>query len=124
MVSRTARCGCGQLSIACDGEPAKVSLCHCLECQRRTGSVFGIAAFYPVAATAVTGESRIWRRVADSGFELALHFCGTCGATLFWYPARLAGRVGVAVGAFADPGFPAPSQSVFGQHRHAWVQTP
>jgi hypothetical protein len=37
---RTATCACGQLQIVCTGEPMKVSACHCLECQRRTGSPF------------------------------------------------------------------------------------
>lgn len=43
---REAACQCGRLVIRCSGEPAAVSLCHCLDCQRRTGSVFGVGAFF------------------------------------------------------------------------------
>ena len=46
MKSRVATCACGQLQVTCRGEPRKVSLCHCLDCQKRTGSAYGIAAFY------------------------------------------------------------------------------
>jgi hypothetical protein len=46
MPSRTAACHCGRLSLTCEGEPKKVSMCHCLDCQRRTGSAFSVAAFY------------------------------------------------------------------------------
>jgi hypothetical protein len=41
VATRTAACNCGQLCITCEGEPVRVSMCHCLECQRRTGAVFG-----------------------------------------------------------------------------------
>ena len=45
MLTRFAACVCGQLTASCSGDPAQVSLCHCLACQRRTGSTYGIAAF-------------------------------------------------------------------------------
>ena len=121
-VTRTARCSCGQLLIECHGEPTKVSICHCLECQRRTGSAFGIAAFFEIDDTKVVGQSQAFTRQGDSGFPVTLHFCGTCGSTVFWYPARKPSVVAVAPGSFADPAFPAPSQSVYEQHRHPWVE--
>jgi hypothetical protein len=123
-MTRTASCSCGQLRIRCDGEPAKVSLCHCLECQRRTGSTFGIAAFFDAAATEIAGMSSTYRRVSDNGFPVTLHFCGTCGSTVYWYPSRKPDAVAVAVGCFADPAFPAPSQSVYEEHRHGWTALP
>src|SRR3546814_5793244 len=36
-MERDASCHCGKLILRCRGEPAKVSLCHCMDCQRRTG---------------------------------------------------------------------------------------
>jgi hypothetical protein len=38
-MTRHAACSCGQLHLAIDGEPSRISMCHCLECQRRTGAV-------------------------------------------------------------------------------------
>jgi hypothetical protein len=124
MTRREACCACGQLRIECREEPSKVSVCHCLECQRRTGSPFGIAAFFDIAATETTGLSRSYRRVSDSGFPVTLHFCETCGSTVFWYPSRKPTQVAVAVGCFADPLFPPPTQAVYDQYRHEWVVTP
>lgn len=120
-MERTASCSCGQLEIECSGEPTKVSLCHCLECQRRTGSAFGIAAFFEIDATKILGKSRAFTRQGDSGFPVTLHFCETCGSTVFWYPARKPSAVAVAVGSFADPEFPAPEQAVYEASRHAWL---
>jgi len=121
---RTAACTCGRLSIACAGEPDKVSLCHCLECQRRTGSAFGLAAFFDRAAIRPTGPSQTYERTSDGGHPVRFHFCGRCGSTVYWYPARTPARVAVAVGCFADPGFPAPTQTVFTERGHGWAATP
>jgi len=40
------------------GEPIRVSICHCLACQRRTGSVFGAQARFPQEAVTVSGNSK------------------------------------------------------------------
>jgi hypothetical protein len=49
MATRKASCNCGQLSVTYDGpDPARISLCQCYECQRRTGSVFSMQARLPV----------------------------------------------------------------------------
>jgi hypothetical protein len=39
MTIRRAACSCGQLHLTIEGEPSRISMCHCLECQRRTGAV-------------------------------------------------------------------------------------
>lgn len=124
MTVRTARCSCGRLEVRCTGEPASVSLCHCLECQRRTGSTYGIAAFYPRAAVEPSGPATAYTRPSDSGHPVTFHFCPHCGGTVYWEPRRMPDFIAVAVGAFADPGFPAPGRSVYGQHRHPWVAGP
>jgi hypothetical protein len=118
---RTATCACGNLSMSCEGEPTKVSLCHCLDCQRRTGSTYGIAAFFRRSDVNTKGEDRIFTRTSDSGSSVEHHFCPRCGCTVFWYPQRMPDLVAVGVGSFADPAFPAPSQAVFSRSRHHWV---
>ncbi|TIT30564.1 MAG: aldehyde-activating protein, partial [Mesorhizobium sp.] len=40
MITRRAECSCGQLSAVCSGEIVRISVCHCLDCKRRTGSAF------------------------------------------------------------------------------------
>lgn len=121
MMQRTASCACGNLSVTCRGEPAKVSLCHCLDCQRRTGSTYGVAAFFKRSDVTAEGEDRIFTRASDSGSSVEHHFCPRCGSTVFWYPQRMPDLIGVGVGSFADPAFPAPSQAVFSRSRHPWV---
>ena len=45
-MARTAYCSCGALRLDVSGEPDAVVACHCGECQRRTGSVFDVGAYY------------------------------------------------------------------------------
>jgi hypothetical protein len=120
-VERTASCSCGALKLRCQGEPTKVSLCHCFSCQRRTGSTHSIAAFFLRENVTVEGVARRYARPSDSGFDVTFSFCPTCGSNVFWEPDRLPDRIGVAVGAFADPAFPAPSQQVYEECRHPWL---
>ena len=118
---RIARCACGQLQAHCTDVPLSISLCHCLECQKRTGSTYGIAAFFDRDGVRIEGASTIFERPSDSFYPVVHHFCPRCGSTVFWYPLRKPGVIAVAVGAFADPHFPAPTQAVYDQHRHYWV---
>nr|WP_291709871.1 GFA family protein [Bradyrhizobium sp.] len=100
-------------------------MCHCANCQRRTGSVFGIAAFFDRGAVSlVQGASKTYTRDSASGKHVTFHFCPECGSTIFWEPERLPHLIGVAVGALADPSFPQPQQSVWTDMKHAWLGLP
>ncbi|WP_114239716.1 GFA family protein [Dyella sp. C9] len=123
MVTRTASCGCGQLSIRVHGEPLGVGVCHCLACQQRTGSVFAALASFR-APYEVTGTATEYVRTGDQGSRFRFRFCPVCGTSLFHTEEGRDGSVSVAVGGFADPQFPPPQDSVYDCRRHAWVQLP
>ena len=125
MTQRFASCTCGKLRLSCQGEPTRVSMCHCLDCQRRTGSLFSIAAFFERSAvTVVDGASKTFTRNSVTGKDVTFHFCAECGSTVFWEPERMPQLIGVAVGAFGDPSFPPPEQSVFTTDKHGWLTLP
>jgi hypothetical protein len=122
---REAACCCGGLRIELGGDPLLVSSCHCLACQRRTGAVFGSTSFFAKTQIVSTqGERRAFRRRADSGAWLTFQFCPNCGSTVFWENERTPDRVGVAVGSFADPHFPAPVRTVWTESKHDWLTFP
>jgi len=117
---RIAQCCCGSLKAEADGEPAVISLCNCIECQRRTGSPFGVGAYYDAQQVRLSGISTVYEREVE-GRKLSFHFCPSCGSTVYWQTANHPNRYGVAVGAFADPNFPKPMRSVFERSRHDWL---
>ena len=125
MTTREAACSCGQLRLTCVGEPVRISMCHCLECQKRTGSPFGVQArFRREQVTAIEGKATEFSRVGDEGNRITLRFCPECGSTLYWTISNFPDLIAVAVGGFADRDFPAPRISVYESRRHPWVMVP
>src|SRR5262245_54274336 len=121
---RTATCSCGQLKVSCTGDPIRISMCHCLACQRRTGSAFAIQARWPSDRVTIEGQAHEYVRVGDEGSRATFRFCPTCGATVYWDNDGLPGSIAVPVGAFADPTFPPPQIAVYSVRRHPWTVMP
>jgi hypothetical protein len=126
MESRDAACHCGQLRLEVTGEPFAISICNCLACQRRTGSAFGMQAGFNADQVRVLGEFNDFARISDEPDhkEHVFHFCPTCGSQVFYTEPTEPGLIVVSVGSFADPAFPAPTESGYDSRRHAWVQLP
>ena len=124
MINHLASCSCGKLTASAQGDPVRVSICHCLACQKRTGSVFGAQARFPGDAVTVEGRSTAYVRIGDEGGVARFHFCPECGATVFYLEDGEPGIVAIPVGAFADPNFPSPSVSGYEERKHRWVGLP
>ena len=124
MSTRQASCSCGKVRVTCEGEPVRLSMCHCLACQRRTGSVFGVQARFPRELVTIEGETKAFSRIAESGNTITYGFCPGCGSTMFWTGPGFPDLIAVAVGAFADPKFPPPRHSVYERTQHSWARTP
>ena len=125
MTTREAACSCGQLRLTVAGDPLAISLCHCLACQRRTGSAFGMQAGFNADQVHVVGRSTEYARISDEADrqEHVFHFCPDCGSTVFYAePER--DLVVVMVGAFADPTFPPPTESGYESRMHPWLSLP
>jgi hypothetical protein len=73
MTTRHATCNCGQLRLTIEGEPSRISMCHCLECQRRTGAVISNQARFRREQVTFAGKATAWMRTAESGNALTFH---------------------------------------------------
>lgn len=121
---RIASCGCGGLKAAISGEPSDIYVCSCEVCQQRSGGAFTYAAIFPEADVTVTGESRSWRRKAQSGRWIENSFCPTCGIAVFFRSQGLPGMIGIAVGCLSDRDFPKPNRVFWASRRHRWLEWP
>jgi hypothetical protein len=124
MTTREASCSCGQLRVTTEGEPIRVSICHCLACQRRTGSAFGVQARFHPDNVRIEGRHTEYTRISDDGEPRTFSFCPDCGSTVFYGLDVEADMIAIPVGAFADPSFPAPIRSIYESRQHAWVALP
>ena len=127
MTSRTASCRCGQLRATVTGEPARVSVCHCLNCKKRSGSAFAVQARWPSAQVQVDGASNTFVKVAESGNRATFHFCPECGSDVYYeidgkFDDKFNDLIAIPLGAFDDPFFLTPAFSVWENRKHDWVE--
>ena len=54
-MERTARCLCGGFRAIVTGEPNFVGICHCTECQRRTGVPVTYNAYFKMSQVRLEG---------------------------------------------------------------------
>lgn len=121
----SASCGCGQLSASIAGDAqAMTIMCHCTDCQKRSGSPFGVMAYFSNDAVSLVGEAREYERATDSGGTYTTIFCPQCGSTILGKASIIPDIAGVPVGAMTDPQFPAASLSFYEQSKHDWVTLP
>ena len=121
-ITRKASCRCGQLTVICKGEPVRVSVCHCSNCQKRSGSAFAVQARFAPENVVIAGEERVWEAVSDSGNTATFHFCPHCGSDAYYKAKPFSDLIAVPVGAFADNAFPGPIYSVYEGRMHKWVE--
>ena len=112
-MERVAECQCWQLKAIARGEPSSNYLCHCKACQRRSGSAIQWGMRWEKHQVRLEGQTKVYARKADSGFEIRYFFCPNCGSTIFAESDRTPEFCAVPAGCFADPGLPAPTISVW-----------
>ena len=131
MTTRTARCGCGRVQVTVENEPVLVGACNCDFCQKRTGSVVGVQAYFsPDQLVETNGETKAYNGLevdgvaSQDGRPIDYHFCTTCGSTVYWTVQGPSGTatIGVAVGNFVDPEFPPPTREYYTVLRHRWIR--
>ena len=78
-------CHCGAITFEAEADPAKVSICHCTDCQTSTGSAFRTNVPVPGGDfKMLTGTPAIYiKTTAESGNPRAQAFCGKCGTPIY-----------------------------------------
>jgi hypothetical protein len=123
VTGRAASCRCGHLTATATGEPVRVSVCHCLNCKKRSGSAFAVQARWPAEQVAIEGRSKSFVIVADSGNPATFHFCPDCGSDVYYeINGKFDGMIAIPLGAFDDPYAFSPAFSVWEERKHDWVE--
>ena len=123
MTPQTATCRCGQLTATATGTPVRISVCHCLNCQKRSGSAFAAQVRFIAEQVVITGHSKSFEKVADSGNRATFYFCPDCGSDVHYQNhGKFDGLIAIPLGAFADPYVFTPAFSVWEERQHEWVE--
>ena len=122
MTAWRARCRCGAVTASCAGEPIRVSVCHCGNCKRRSGSAFAAQVRFPDDAVTIEGVTREWSSVGESS-RFTHRFCNRCGVAIAYRIEAMPGVTALPIGLFDDPGaLPLPEYSVFEGRKLDWVK--
>lgn len=111
-------CLCGAVRYRVTGQPTRTAVCHCTFCQRRTGSAFGISAYFAEQDVAITqGVLHPYEHRSDESRRwLKMEFCPTCGTTVTWTAELFPGERAVAGGTLDDPNW-------LKLDRHLWTRS-
>ena len=85
--TRNGSCQCGQIRYEVSGEPIVLYRCHCTECQRQSGSAFGMSMWIKAGEFKITsGSLEKTTRTADNGGKIEAYFCRFCGVRIYTNP--------------------------------------
>src|SRR5688572_26247032 len=99
----TGGCLCGEARFATDVEPLFTGNCHCKDCQKISGGAYTPAMFFPESAVTISGTTKSFRSLGDSGQYIERHFCPNCGSPVVTKLEVLPGMVGLKAGTLDDP---------------------
>ena len=121
MTVRRAGCRCGAVTAEARGEPVRVSICHCHDCQQRSGSAFSAQARFPKRDVTIAGETTMFETVGESGRWARFRFCPTCGDTIAYEIEYFPDLVAIPLGLMAGQAVPPPAVSVWESRKQPWV---
>lgn len=114
-------CQCGEIRYRITGQPVWLAVCHCNECKRQSGGVFGMSLRMNEAdVNLISGEPKRWTRSSDGGGLVICRFCGSCG-TRVWHEPAGSGFLHIKPGTLDDPSQPAPRYESWTKRKAPWL---
>lgn len=117
-------CFCGQITYEAEIDTDRLLICNCTDCQTLSGSAFRTVAFTTEGGfTLLSGEPKIYVKIADSGNGRQQAFCGDCGSPLYATsdPAGPYPYYGVRIGTIAQRDRLVPKVHIFNRSRQHWL---
>jgi len=109
-------CLCGQVRYSYEARPLALNACYCADCKKLSGAthihmLIGAREAFKHEA----GDVQRWRKRAQSGREIDIVRCVTCGTRLWHEPLAAAHLVFIAAGTLDDPSWFKPAS-------HIWIE--
>ena len=125
MTSYDGGCLCGSVRYRLSAEPLTSYVCHCTDCQRRTGSAFALSVIVPAAALALTrGSTSPYSAVLADGRVKRGQLCATCGTRLWGEPLLYQAIRVLQPGTLDEPSLFPPVAHIWTRSAQPWVVFP
>ena len=116
-------CQCGTVRYRLEGEPLGLAVCHCTECQRQSGSAFGMSLAVPKDSfRLLSGELKTFTVLCDSGRTKHCAFCPSCGTRI--YHRVFEGALSIKPGTLDDTSWLSPAAHYWTMRKQPWVSIP
>jgi hypothetical protein len=122
MATISGGCLCGKIRYSTEAAPKFMSVCHCRDCQRFTGSAFAAVVALPKAGLAVTGAMKGFVKRGDSGKTIERFFCPDCGTSLMDEAEVVPGLVMIQAGTLDDASWVKPSAQIYCASAQPWLR--
>jgi len=115
-------CQCGAIRYLAVGEAGPVFVCHCLDCQKQSGSAFGMSlVIAPKSFQLQSGTLSTFHTSTASGRDKVCAFCPTCGVRIYNATSAL---MSIKVGTLDDTSQIKPDAHYWTKRKQAWSQLP
>lgn len=114
-------CLCGAVRFELKGNPIAVSICHCVSCQKVSGSAFSINCIFPREALTYFSTPTTYVDIGDSGNPVYREFCGRCGSSLQSRATATADFAVMKAGAFDVPSAFTPTVEIYCKTALPWL---
>ena len=122
--TREGGCACGAVRYRLSSEPLFTHCCHCLNCQRQTGSAFVINLLIEAdRMELLAGDPQLVNVPRDDGSTQRIYRCPTCQVALFSEYGRPEVRF-VRGGTLDQPSSVEPDVHIFTRSKLSWVTLP
>lgn len=120
----TGGCSCGAVRYRLTSEPLFVHCCHCLNCQRQTGSAFVVNILIEADRVELLGEEPQTVSVPRSGGKTQkIWRCATCQVAVY-SQYTTPDVLFVRAGTLDEPSAVAPDVHIFTRSKLPWVVLP
>ena len=109
----SGRCLCGSVRFNCCAEPIFQGSCHCDDCRRSSGSLYGSFVFVLAETVTITGQTHSYQHKSDRGSTMTKEFCPTCGSQMFSLNTHFPERRGIRVGIIDDASWFKPNAYLY-----------
>jgi hypothetical protein len=122
--TREGGCSCGAVRYRLTSEPLFINCCHCLNCQRQTGSAFVVNLLIEAdRVELLAGAPQAVDVPRDDGSSQRVFRCPICQVAVFSIYTRPEVRF-VRGGTLDDPTGVAPGAHIYTRSKVEWVRLP
>jgi len=114
-------CLCGAVRYQTEAAPIITRLCWCRVCQFIAAGNATVNICLPTAGLSITGETRDFQSVADSGNRMHRRFCPVCGTHLFSEAESRPQLIFVRVGTLDDREVASPAATIWTASAPSWA---